>query len=249
MRALSLLRETPGWRREQFDHGLAAAGYEVVRRIDRPEPHDVLVIWNRYASGDEEARRFEAVGARVLVVENGYLGKGWRGQTWLSLGIGHHAGAGTWHDGGASRWDGWGVELADWRDGTETLIFEQRGFGHPDVKAPNRWAESARGRFGGRIRPHPATTPTCPLDEDLEGVGQTLTWHSAAALVALMAGVASFYAFPPWVGAAGARPLSDWHLGPRRSDSARLAMLRRLAWAIWQPDEIGSGEAIRTVLA
>ncbi len=250
MRAVNALRPTPGWRRQDFDAGLQAAGFEVVPSIQTPEPGDLLVIWNRYAHGDELGRHFESHGAKVLVVENGYLGKGWRGQTWLSMGVSHHAGAGEWGTHGPGRWDAWDVDLGPWRteDGP-SLIFGQRGFGHPDVRAPLRWAEAARGRFGGRIRPHPADEPTCPLDEDLEGVGQVLTWHSAAALLSLMAGVPAWYAFPQWIGARAARPLSEWGSPSKRDDEARLEVFRRIAWAIWNPAEIASGEAIRSVLA
>lgn len=250
MRAVNALRQTPGWRRQDFDAGLQAAGFDLVPSIAQPAPGDLLVTWNRYANADEQARHFEAHGARVLVVENGYLGKGWRGDTWLSMGVGQHAGAGSWATHGADRWDGWKVELGEWRTAPgETLIFGQRGFGHPDVRAPDRWAESARGRFGGRIRPHPAEEPTLPLEGDLDGVAQVLTWHSAAALISIMRGVPAWYAFPRWVGAAAARPLAEWGQPCRRDDGARLAMLRRLAWAIWRPSEIASGEAIRAVLA
>jgi hypothetical protein len=250
LRALNAIRETPGWRRRDFDAGLEAAGFEVVSSLAKPEPADLLVLWNRYTAGDEQARHFEAHGARVLVVENGYLGKNWRGGTWLSMGLGHHAGAGTWGQHGDSRWDGWGIALAPWRDQAgPSLIFGQRGFGHPDVRAPVRWAESARSRFGGRIRPHPADEPTVPLERDLEGIGQVLTWHSAAALIALAEGIPAWYEFPRWLGAPAARPLSEWGQPPRRDDAARLAAFRRLAWATWTPAEIASGEAIRSVLA
>lgn len=249
MRAVNGLRQTPGWKRHDFDLGLIAAGFDVVPSIAKPGPDDLLVIWNRYSGSDEQARHFESRGARVLVVENGYLGKNWRGETWLSMGIGQHAGAGAWGQHGPSRWDGWGVELAPWRtESGPSLIFGQRGFGHPDIAAPRLWAESVRARFGGRIRPHPADEPTCTLDEDLEGIGQVLTWHSAAALLSLMAGVPAWYAFPKWLGAPAARPLSEWGQPAARDDAARLATFQRLAWAIWRPPEISSGEAIRSVL-
>jgi hypothetical protein len=247
---VNALRPTPGWKRQDFDAGLVAAGYEVVQSIAKPKRDDLLVIWNRYTAGDEQGRHFESHGARVLVAENGYLGKNWQGQTWLSLGIGQHAGAGSWANHGRSRWDGWGVDLAEWRtEPGPSLIFAQRGYGHPNVRAPDRWAESARSRFGGRIRPHPAEEPTCPLEEDLAGMGQVLTWHSAAALLSLLHGVPAWYGFPQWVGREAARPLSEWGQPAARHDGLRLAVFRRIAWAIWRPEEIASGEAIRSVLA
>jgi hypothetical protein len=153
---VNAIRPTPGWRRHDFDEGLTAAGFEVVPSLAKPAPGDLLVIWNRYTGMDEQASHFEAHGGRVLVVENGYLGKGWRGETWLSMGLGQHAGAGKWGEHGPGRWDGWKVELGEWRNSEgETLIFGQRGFGHPNVKAPHNTA-AGFGRTRRTCRPSPS---------------------------------------------------------------------------------------------
>jgi hypothetical protein len=107
-RALNLLRQALPYRREAFDAGLRAAGFDLVSTLTTPRPDDVLLIWNRYAGFAEQAVRFEWAGAKVVIAENGWLGKGWRGGEWFALSLGHHAGAGKWKDGGPERWDSLG---------------------------------------------------------------------------------------------------------------------------------------------
>jgi len=248
LRALCLLPDGPNYRREQFLAGLAAAGFEVVSELGKPAAGDVLVIWNRGTWRDAEAGRFEAAGARVLVAENGYMGKVWRGQKWFSLALGHHAGAGQWRDGGPQRWDSWGAELAAWRaGGTEVVILAQRGIGEPGVASPPGWAEAVRRRIGGRIRNHPGKdAPAVSLEDDLRDARCVVTWHSGAAILALMLGVPVFHAFPRWIGAAAARPLAEFEQGPLMPD--RLPMFRRLAWAMWTDEEVRNGAAFQHLL-
>jgi len=45
--------------------------------------------------------------------------------------------------------------------------------------------------------------------------------------------------------ASASQSLSDWPCQPNRSEELRLDAFRRLAWAMWELDEIKSGEAIR----
>lgn len=250
MRAQCALPGGPNYRKADFIAGLEAAGFAVQPRVDRPAAGDVLVTWNRSASAELEARRFEQGGARVLVCENGYLGKTWNGQKWFAMAWGHHAGAGIWPDHGASRWDSWGVEMAPWRaGGGETVILAQRGIGEPGIASPANWAQDVRQRVDGRIRQHPGPNAhPVPLAEDLANAAAVVTWHSAAALHALLLGVPVWHAFDRWIGAGAARPLSEYGGEPRRDDAARLAMFRRLAWAMWNADEVRSGAAIRSLM-
>lgn len=253
-RAINRLRASLHYRREAFDAGLRAAGFDVVEQLPDPRPGDLLLIWNRYGGYHEEAQHFERAGARVLVTENGYLGKAWRGGEWFALAQGHHAGAGRWHEGGPERWDGWQVEMAPFRHGgSEVVILGQRGIGEPGVRSPDRWAEgmlSITGTAGHRIRPHPGQGPAVPLAEDLADARCVYTWHSGAALQALMLGVPVWYCFPLWIGGRGGAPWDQMgRVDANRDEGARLAMFRRLAWAQWTLDEIKTGEAIRCVLA
>ena len=267
MRALNLLRTSPHYRREAFDKGLRAIGFETVDRLDKPKPGDVLVCWNRYDGSGEVADNFERRGATVLVAENCPLGNSWRDGAALAtenLPLGNSRRDGVWYslarrhvaltggdinDGGASRWDSWGVELAPFRDGNETVILAQRGFGHPNVRSPDHWAEGVHRKIGGRIRQHPGTGPAKPLADDLRKARGVVTWSSAAAVQALTMGLPVWYAHPKFVCAEASRPLAEFPGDPRRDDAARLKCFRRLAWAMWSLAEIESGEAIEHTLA
>lgn len=245
MRAQCSLPDGPNYRRDVFLSGLRASGYAIERRVSSPQPGDILVIWNRSARDEAEARRFEKFGASVLVVENGYLGKNWRGVKWFAMGLGHHAGAGDWPKGGAQRWDALNVELFDWRHGgSETIILAQRGIGEPGIASPRGWAQQVQARIGGRIRAHPGmNAPAVPLEEDLQNASSVVTWHSAAAIKALIMGIPVWCAFPRWVCAGAARPLEEFGGEPKRDDTARLEALRSMAWANWTAEEVASGEA------
>lgn len=250
-RAVCRIRHALVYRREVFLSGLAAAGYRVCASIDDPEPGDVLVLWNRYGINDDIGHRYEKAGARVVVCENAYLGKDWLGDTWFAMALGHHCGAGLWVEGGFERWDSLGVLMKPFRDdGTETLILGQRGIGEPDVASPRDWAEHAQAKYGGRIRPHPGNNePRIPLEKDLSNAKEVLTWHSAAALHALLLGVPVWYDFKHWIGAMAGRPLKLYGEAPcKRSDPDRVAMFRRLIWAQWRLSEIASGKAFSWLL-
>lgn len=250
MRAQCNLPAGPNYKREAFLAGLAAAGYEIHHRIDKPEPCDILVIWNRPPAQEAEARKFEKAGARVVVTENGYLGKNWRGRKWFALAIDHHAGAGIWRDHGPSRWDSWGVELHDWKREGENLILAQRGIGEPGIASPRGWAQDVQKRIGGRIRKHPGIDmPQVSLEDDLKGVGAVVTWHSGGAIQALIWGHPVAYGFPQWIMARAASRLSQWEEGPWCNDYARLTALQRMAWAMWDAEEIRSGHAFKVLLS
>lgn len=250
LRAQNMLREGVAYRRECYDAGLKAAGYDVFSRIDKLVPEDVLLIWNRYGRFDEEARRFEKSGARVVVTENGYMGKQWLGGSWYAMALGHHSGAGSWIDLGPERWDHLNVPLAEWRTGgKETVILAQRGIGETGIASPTGWAESMQRKIGGRIRPHPGKHEAAlSLEDDLRNASSVVTWASSAALKALMLGVPVWCAMSRWIGAMAAKPLSEYGTEPMRDSDARLAMFRRLAWSMWRLDEIKSGIAFQILL-
>jgi hypothetical protein len=210
----------------------------VVEQLPDPKPGDVLLIWNRSGVNEHDARRFESVGATVLVAENGYLGKEWLGIKWFALAIGHHNGLGLWHDEGPDRWDRYGVELHPWRSGHEVVVLPQRGIGEPGIAMPRSWPAAKYGR----VREHPGIRPCKPLNDDLAHAAYVVTWGSGAALKALLFGVPVYYGLSGWIGAQAALPISDIGGSPKRSDADRLAMFRRLAWAQWTVNEIETGE-------
>lgn len=263
MRALCLLRSPPVYRREAVCHGLRAAGYEVVAKLDKPEPADVVLSWNRYGAGHAHASRFEHAGARCVVMENGHLGKDFCGDSWYALALGHHAGRGTWPHADAdawapwpgdpppwtARWDALGVQLQPWRPpGGETIVLHQRGIGEPGIASPPGWAERVTARIkGARMRTHPGSGNKIELEHDVRNASRVITWASGAALRCLVLGMPVWYEMHGWIGAPAAHQL-DRLAVPRCDDAARLHMLRRLAWAQWRLSEIESGHAFRTLL-
>lgn len=249
-RALCLLRDDIAYRRDAFCRGLASAGFTVTSDVREPRPDDALVIWNRYGKYHEEALRFEAAGARVVVAENGYLGKEWLGAQWFSLALSHHAGAGQWFPLGADRWDSFGASLAPFREnGNEALILGQRGIGESGIASPAGWEQRTQRQTGARIRVHPDLGVTKrTLADDLQNASCVITWASSAALTALLMGVPVFYEFPRWIGAYAGLPVWAWGEEPLRDEHARLAMFRKLAWSIWRTREIERGDAFAHLL-
>lgn len=244
-RALNLLRPALHYRRDAFSQGLQAAGFSVVTHLPNPRPGDALLIWNRYGGGHATARLFDAVGATVLVAENCPLGNSWRAGTWCSLASDNPATVGgNFEAGGPARWDSWGQELAEWRgDEGELIALGQRSIGHEGIASPSAWAEKVARRYAARVRPHPGTdTFAVALEDDLLRARGVLTWASSAALRALMLGVPVWYEHPAFIGAQACARLGESAV---RDDAARLAMFRRLAWSMWEIEEVRSGEAIR----
>lgn len=255
--AYCLVRNLPPYRHEAFIQGLKRTGFAISK--DRlankpPNPHDILIIWNRYGHWDAEARRFERAGARVIVAENGYLPMRGTKKT-FALALKHHNGAGEWSQGDTGRRALLDVELSPWREGgTELVVLPQRGIGPPGVAMPRTWpvdicrrlASETRRRV--RVRPHPGgNTPPVPLEEDLAGAWAAVTWGSGAALKALVAGVPVFHEFPSWIGRWWAQyGIKDLEKPYRPDDRDQL--LERVAQAQCTVEELESGEAIKRLL-
>ncbi|MDW3204579.1 MAG: hypothetical protein R8L07_03470 [Alphaproteobacteria bacterium] len=255
MRAICLIRDLPAYRRDAFAAGLQAIGARV--RFDEAPPYgpdDVAVIWNRYGRAADLAWQVEQAGGRVLVCENGYLGREWRGGIWYAIALDQHNGGGRWFPGGPERWDSWKVDPAPWRDDEagDLVFLPQRGIGVPPTAMPADFEKRLRGEIVGlgviRVRPHPGEGPSRPLEEDLARARIVLTWGSGAALKALMMGIPVAYWFDRWIGGPAARPGRNGVDRPLRDDAARLSMFRRLAWAMWELEEVASGEPFRHLL-
>jgi len=243
----------PHYRRECFLAGLKHCGFEVdATPLQAPTPRDVLLVWNRSPRNDLLAKRYEAAGARVVVVENGYIGADTTGRQHYAMALGHHCGAGTWNEGPEDRWSRLGVELRPWRrSGTEIVVMPQRGIGPTGVRMPTGWTEDVARRLRKitdrpvRIRPHPGKERPDPR-ADLSRAHAVVIWASGAGIKSLVYGVPVFHEFPLWIGAAASRANIGSIETPLYGD--RLPMLRRLAWAQWSLDEITSGEAFACLL-
>jgi hypothetical protein len=233
MRAWLNLRYTVPERRAAFVAGLRRLGYQVEQGLTQsPADGDILVTWNRIGAGDQAAKTFEARGLSVIVAENAAWGNDFAGSRWYSLARGMHNTAWMSPVGDSERFDRLGVELQPWRQAGERVVLPQRGIGPAGVAMPRDWA----AQQVGRIRRHPGTRPSVPLEQDLARAGEVVTWGSGAAIKALMWGIKVESHMPGWIGE------------QQNTDEDRLAMFRRLAWAQAEISEIENGTAFDRLL-
>ncbi len=250
-RAYLLIRPDVKARWQAFHAGLAKCGFIVQMELGSPRERDCLIIWNRHRYSGL-ARQFEAVGARVIVAENGWLNAA-DGTKRIALQLGHHNGAGIWYEGPEDRWSPLGIDLKPWRaDGAHFLVLAQRGIGEAGIAQPRGWAESVASQLRSRtsrqviVRPHPGNHEP-PLEPDWTRCWAAVTWASGAGIKALIAGIPVFYGLDKWIGAPAALPVTADIERPFLGD--RLPMLRRLAWAQFGLDEIATGEPFAGLLS
>lgn len=241
-----LLHNGSYYRKHVYKSGLEALSFTPIEDHNhRPNSDDVLLIWNRSKNREHIARRYETVGAKVFVTENGYIGKT------KALAVGHHSGAGQWYVGEKDRWSGLGIELKPWReDGDHILVLPQRSIGEPEIAMPKNWENTIIPHLKKltkrpiKVRRHPGKDRDAdPVEKDLEGAWAAVTWASGAGIKAIVAGIPVFHQLGNWIGAPAASTNLCELETPWMGD--RLPMLKRLAWAQWTWDEIRSGEAFR----
>jgi hypothetical protein len=259
-RAILLIRQDPAYRRVAFELGLRRCGFTIHGNMGGDiQPTDVLVIWNRYGHWDVLAKQYESQRARVIVCENGYLGRDWNGDFWYAMSRGNHNGAGQWPTGSPDRWDACQTPIRPWRQsGDEIVILETRGIGPPGIREPHHWSQNQLGpvhretKMHVRLRKHPGESGIGPaLESDLSRAAAVVTWGSGAALKALLWGIPVFYGFPHWIGRRAAT-----YLDPAKppcplpkSLPDRLPTFQSLAWAMWRVSEIESGAPFIALLS
>ena len=220
---------------------------------------DCLVIWNRYGRYHQSAKEAEKQGARVLVAENGYLGRDADNGPWYAIAESAHNGAGLWparrQVPKESRRHLLRATCLPWHTcGGDIVLLPQRGIGLAGVAMPLGWTERTlfllkrqypKTKF--RVRTHPGKNEVKPLLEDLKSASAVVTWGSGAAIKSLTYGVPVFYEFDQWIGAPASASWTDF---PERycCDDAREFMLERLAWAQWRLSEIEDGTAFKELL-
>jgi hypothetical protein len=262
LKAWSLIRSAPVYRRDAFIAGLRALEYDVVEGAPTapPRPGDLLVMWNRYYANDLLAEKFEEAGGKVLVAENGYVRGRHDGGDYYALAVHGHNGSGAWTVGEDDRWSRLGVTLKPLQEHAagHVLVAPNRPFGMRGFAMPNNWGEHtadalrARGVPKVRLRPHPGNNaPAVPLQRDLNGARAVVIWSSSAGVRALIEGVPVVCAAPYWVCKRAALDRVDelstlsaahWYV-------TRLQALRRLAWAQWSIAEIARGEPFRYLMS
>ena len=247
-------------RHTAIEAGLKACGYKITRGAGPGGADDVLVTWTVHRGYKERAaRRFEAAGGRVIVCEEAYFRR-LGGAPYFALALHDHNGAGRWPEGGPGRWDGFGIELKPWRQrGRHILVREQRGIGSERMASPPNWHQAMAIRLRALtdrpivIRWHPKSRAEPqkaleqpPLEAALKDCWSVVTWASAIAGPALVAGVPVFVEAPHHVlDGAVERDIANIE-APAHPD--RLAAFRRLAWAQWSMAEIASGAAFERLL-
>jgi hypothetical protein len=258
VRAWSLIRESPVYRREAFARGLQKAGFTVSATFPPEkgvERGDVLVIWNRYGQWHDVATRFERQGGTVLVAENGYVGNDRSNRQVYALARDAHNGAGCWYLGGPERWAALSISIAPWREaGDHVLVCPNRSFGMPGFIMPPNWPEAVVEQLKQytrrpiRLRPHPGNgPPRTPLAADLRNAWAVVIWSSSAGCEALLAGIPVICMAPWWIakGAAG-ESLKEVDNPPMPD---RMAALEKLAWAQFSVAELESGEPFKLLTA
>lgn len=184
MRACCLSPGSPHYGREMFLAGLRAAGCDLVSApVANPGSADALLIWNRRPHEEHFARRYEAAGAKVVIVENGFLNADGKPPNFFAISLSHHLGAGTWHVGEENRWPKIGLDLKPWRtDGEHVLILPQRSIGELGVAMPQNWIADVVARLRRktnrpiRVRFHPGKRPHPPLEPDIAAAWAVVTW-------------------------------------------------------------------------
>jgi hypothetical protein len=256
-RALVTLKPTPHYRREAFEAGLRAAGFDVVKRLDKPEPGDVLCTWNLTGSLEQLADTFRRRGGQVIVTENGYLTPPGRPGMY-AVSLGGHCGAGSFPVGGPERWQALGITPKPWRiEGKHILVVGQRGIGSRAMASPHAWHQKIAAKLQTVtrrrivVRPHPgAHGRGRPLADDLRDAHAVVVWSSSVGVHALIEGIPTYFAAPHWICAGAAHRLErpeDLEQGCI-DDQARLEALSRMAWGQWTYQEIATGEPLQKVL-
>ncbi len=248
--AYNLTRRETYYRHEVFSAGLRAAGYEVKCAGVDGRPGDVMLCWNRYGEYDQIATRFEKMGGKVIVAENGYLRGPKDGGDYYAMAVGGHNGSGAISMGGPERWAALSLDLAPWRaDGGHVLVAPNRSFGTPGRIQPEDWTRDVAKRLAKltkreiRVRPHPHNDPPKkPLADDLAGAWAVVVWGSSAGVKALVAGIPVIHECPRWIceGATDPRGIAGIE-DPWMDDGDRLEAMQRLAWSQWSLAEIEAG--------
>lgn len=254
--AICRIRKDPHYRSDAFVGGLRAAGYTVVERARASGPEDLLVIWNRKASDEPEASRWEREGGTVLVAENGYLGKDKDGIQSYALSAHGHNGSGWWPEGDGTRFAALGLTPApfQWNAAGHILVCGQRGIGSKEMASPRGWHDDAAQRIAKvarskpvRVRLHPGRhAAPVPLGDDLRGAWACAIWSSSSGVQALMKGIPVVYDAPHWICSGGAIRLRDIERNPQLAlntdEVARLRAFETMSWAQWFVAELASGQ-------
>lgn len=233
-------------KKQIIQDGCYNAGYSVVSYNQSPSPDDILVTWNRRPKDSALISKYESCGARIVVVENGYIGKDDSGHKLLSLALTNHLGLGKWYIGEERRWVSHNIHIAPWKStGKHIVLLAQRGIGNSkDQRWYNDLAEKLRAKTDRKIivRPHPGAIKAkhnSSLYSDIDDAHCVITWSSAAGLNAMAYGIPCFHMLKGWIGEPASKYGIDDLENPIYPD--REDIMHRIGWAQWTIEEMRSG--------
>lgn len=270
MNAYNMIREAPWYRRDVFTKGLRRVGCNVIYGApDKFTRDTLLLIWNRYSGNHVLADQVERGGGRVIVAENGYLGRGGTSPKfdvhpdgpqphhYYSLSLGFHNDDTRIRLDDPSRLAALGVEVKPWRgDGEYILVCPNRSFGVLGRSMPVDWAAEVKKRLERysplpvRIRSHPGNSaPKRTIHEDLRGAAAVLIWTSSCGVHALVEGVPVICEAPFWICKSTTVTLQMLEEDSPEIALDHVAALQRMACAQWTCEEIANGDAFKVLLA
>lgn len=247
---IALMRNDRKFAHPELVYGFERCGFKVTdQRTNEFHRDDVLVLWNR-RPGDagicENARR---AGAKIVIIENGYFGREWRGSRWYAISRDHHYTKPIRHL--PERWRHFGIELKPWQrvKHNRVLLLPQRGIGEPGVGMPRDWLHSASTYFDRRgwvadVRSHPGAigqTAADTLQQSILGYYAVATWASGAAIKALVEGIPVINWYHKWMMRSACVHADKWDSGTR-PETDRLPAFEYMAGGLWSAHEIASGE-------
>jgi hypothetical protein len=263
--ALIMLRKETHYRSNAFVAGLKKHGFAITTDHNhKPKAEDVVVQWNRMAGpNDALATQWEKAGARVIVSENGYIGKDADGHQYYALALSGHNGSGRWYAGDEDRWSKLGITMKPWRIPQSfgeryLLIAGQRGIGSPTMRSPERWhievekaLRNASAHYKVKVRPHPGNNlpPPNSLESDFAGAFGVIIWSSSTGVKALVEGLPVTYAAPYWIcSEAATRYKGPGKMMLNYTAADRETAFARMAWAQWSLAELTEGTAFDALL-
>jgi hypothetical protein len=249
--AVILLRKEPAYRREAFEAGLKALGYQLEWKYKHPprDRNDLLVLWNKKAGLDENmANEWEKRGGTVIVAENAYLQL--VDKTTYAISTHGHNGSGWYPLGAEDRFSKIGVTLKPMRHDPAgyALICGQRGIGSTLMASPPQWGEKLFKKMSAakqhvKFREHPGNfKPKTLLTDDLKKAASCHIWSSASGIRSLVEGVPVTYYAPHWIGSVAFTKTVT-------TEDQRAEALHAMSHGQWHVDEIATGEPFKRMQA
>ncbi len=229
-RAALCVPPQPEYPWQAISAGLRDLGFEPDMRC--PEDADVLVTWSPWVGSIRAMLQasFDARGAPVIVMENGWLNP-IKGVPHFQVALDGWNGTGRFPVGPARRWDEWGLTVLPWLppllEGDlrqHALVIGQRGHPYDLRTAPPNWHKTVEINHDAVLR------------RDRGDDGPELGAQVAVAWALMLGRPVVRHGPNLMVSALASRPGE-----PLLRSPARLDVFRKLAWGQWNEDEIATG--------